>query len=102
MFHEEHFIIYLLGHVYLEVLVLKIYLISKVMEGVSIKEMAGIVNDIHDSLMWKEHFHEGGLFHGNPQGIAQSLCLNIVGLTLGVKTRQLILCSQLFWASSIF
>lgn len=62
--------------------------------------MAGIVNDIHDSPMWKEHFHEGGLFHGNPHGIAQSLCLNIMGLTLGVKTGQLILCSQLFWATA--
>lgn len=34
MSHKEHFIIYLLGHVYHEVLVLKIYLTSfKVMEG---------------------------------------------------------------------
>ena len=36
MFHKEYFIIYLLGHVYLEVLVLKVYLTSKVMEGVPI------------------------------------------------------------------
>ena len=50
--------------------------------------MTGIMNDIHDSPMWKEHFHEGDLFHGNPQGIAQSLCLNIMGLTLGVKNKE--------------
>ena len=39
-------------------------------------EMAGIMNDIHDSPKWKEHFHEGGLFHGDPRGIALSLCLD--------------------------
>ena len=39
-------------------------------------EMAGIMNNIHDSPKRKKQFHESGSLHGDPWGFALFLCLD--------------------------
>lgn len=39
-------------------------------------ETGGIMTDIHDSPKWKEAFDDNGTFHGDPRGVALSLCLD--------------------------
>lgn len=39
-------------------------------------ETGGIVNGIHHSPKWKEAYDDNGTFHGDPRGIALSLCVD--------------------------